>query len=136
VSIETTDPGVAAYYSYKTKRLVLGSALKGLDTSIIEFQSKIPQYIQNIGSIRENDFYQKIFGYQDPCSIVVHELEHARRGANHDSTGAHDDVTLAIFGMPSKTYGYFEIANVVYLKLVEERLIKVWLIAISSIIIE
>jgi hypothetical protein len=132
VSAELTKPGVGAYYQKYGRKLVLGGILRNLADPLIEFVNNIQMYIDDNGALRGNTFYQTLFGYQEPCSAVVHELEHARRGGDHDQVGTHDDVTLAIFGDASRKYIYSELANTIYLKLVEGGLIGEWLTAIKG----
>lgn len=132
VSAEITKPGVGAYYQRFGKKLVLGSVLKRLGDSLHEFVPNIPKYIEDNGSLRGNQFFQTLFGYQEPCSAVVHELEHARRGGDHDQVGTHDDVTIGLFGEAPRKYIYSELANTIYLKVVEDGLLDEWLNAIKG----
>jgi hypothetical protein len=133
VSGGNTPPGVGAYYIQSGKKLVLGAVLDDMDESVIEFQKNIDTYISNNGELRSNDMFQELFGYQEPCSTLVHEIEHARRHRKHDEVGSHDDVSIEVFGDSSKKYNYSALANVIYLKFVGDGLINKWLNRIKNI---
>lgn len=108
---------------YADKNIVLGKHITGVS----KFIKNLPEYIKDNGKLRSDEFYQSLFGYQEPSSLLIHELEHARRSTGHSQLGAHDDVTLEIFGYPEKKYTYSSISNTVYTQLVNDGLIKEWL---------
>lgn len=125
-----------AYYNNLQKTITLSGVLRDLADSTIEFQKNIDRYISSPEDLRTNNMFKTLFGYTEPCSTVVHELEHARRGNSHDtSQGMHDDITMTIFDQQEKRYIYSECANLMLLKFTErDKLIIRWLEKVKNTI--
>lgn len=75
-------------------------------------------------SLKKNKIWNDYFGYQFPSSVIVHELEHARRGQSHNSSleggGAHENITASLFpGDTVQSRSFDQSANVVYQKVLE-----------------
>jgi hypothetical protein len=60
--------------------------------------------------------WQKFFAYSFPATTIPHEIEHARRNANHDSSGGHDSLNnISLFpGDPPSTRTFDEGVNAIY----------------------
>lgn len=133
VDIVPMPAGMQGYYNPARNQIVLGGVLQNIATDIESFAKNITKYIKDNGSLRTNGMYQSIFGYTEPSSTIVHEIEHARRVESHDAVGAHDDIQISLFGEPVKKYLFSELSNFIYLKLVGDGLIINWLNAIKDI---
>ena len=110
VTISKDTKGVRAFYNHSEGVISIctETALE-YEKSFYELMNNDKYYsgAQNVGLIRDNDFYLQYLGVSIEASTLPHELEHSRRRIDHDDTiGTHGDI---IYG--EKSYTFDECAN-------------------------
>lgn len=118
-------PDLAGFYSGEDHSISINATFA---ENVPEFKSNLAKFKKKgLTALRMNKLFIELFSLSVPSSVVVHELEHARRRTTHTSQGAHQDIIDSIFGGPKRNYNFTESSNEVYNNLCKKGLIDKWL---------
>lgn len=124
VDVKKASPDSSGYFDGTSIVINITYLVK---EDVDHFLRNIPKYINDIGALRNDPFYQSYLGVSYPSSTLVHELEHARRNNRHDLGGAHGDTEESFMGKEKKRYTFNQMANEVLLYLTEKGLVPEFL---------